>query len=142
MFAFALKTVVLLSNKFASIRKQFLFYLMCSLRFESNLLTMEGVRFALISKKTPLSKLSFAFVLLALPLLGRSDRKTEVSRMSSVPQTSLVSRHERTKHTPTYRQLPKILIIISTAGNIKIQPPHPWRGLVSPGGGIRLDSYL
>jgi len=47
-----------------------LFYLMCSLRFENNLLTIEGVRFASISKKTPLSKLSFAFVSLALPLLA------------------------------------------------------------------------
>ena len=34
------------------------------------MLTIEGVRFASISKKTPLSKLSFAFVLLALTLLG------------------------------------------------------------------------
>jgi hypothetical protein len=42
---------------------------MCSLRFENNLLTIESVRFASISKKTPLSKLSFAFVSLALPLL-------------------------------------------------------------------------
>ncbi len=42
---------------------------MCSLRFENSLLTFEGVRFASISKKTPLSKLSFALVLLALPLL-------------------------------------------------------------------------
>jgi hypothetical protein len=42
---------------------------MCLLRFENNLLTIEGVRFASISKKTPLSKLSFAFVSLALPLL-------------------------------------------------------------------------
>ncbi len=42
---------------------------MCSLRFENNLLTIEGVRFASISKKTPLWKLSFAFVSLALPLL-------------------------------------------------------------------------
>ena len=44
---------------------------MCSLRFENNLLTIEGVRFASISKKTPLSKLSFAFVSLALPLLNK-----------------------------------------------------------------------
>jgi hypothetical protein len=44
---------------------------MCSLRFENNLLTIESVRFASISKKTPLSKLSFAFVSLALPLLKR-----------------------------------------------------------------------
>jgi hypothetical protein len=43
---------------------------MCSLRFENNLLTIEGVRFASISKKTPLSKLSFAFISLALPLLA------------------------------------------------------------------------
>ncbi len=42
---------------------------MCSLRFENNLLIIKGVRFASISKKTPLSKLSFAFVSLALPLL-------------------------------------------------------------------------
>ncbi len=33
------------------------------------MLSSEGVRFASISKKTPLSKLSFAFVSLALPLL-------------------------------------------------------------------------
>jgi hypothetical protein len=45
---------------------------MCSLRFENNLLTIEGVRFASISKKTPLSKLSLAFVSLALPLLLKS----------------------------------------------------------------------
>ncbi len=37
--------------------------------FENNLLTIKGVRFASISKKTLLSKLSFAFVSLALPLL-------------------------------------------------------------------------
>jgi hypothetical protein len=42
---------------------------MCTLRFENNLLIIEDVRFASISKKTPLSKLSFAFVSLALPLL-------------------------------------------------------------------------
>ncbi len=42
---------------------------MCSLRFENNLLSSEDVRFASISKKTLLSKLSFAFVSLALPLL-------------------------------------------------------------------------
>ncbi len=52
---------------------------MCSLCFEINLLTIEGVRFASISKKTPLSKLSFAFVSLALPLLvGTSVRAEEV----------------------------------------------------------------
>jgi hypothetical protein len=42
---------------------------MCSLRFENIFLSNEGVRFASISKKTLLSKLSFAFVSLALPLL-------------------------------------------------------------------------
>ncbi len=42
---------------------------MCSLRFKNNLLSSEGVRFASISKKTLLSKLSFAVVSLALPLL-------------------------------------------------------------------------
>ncbi len=46
---------------------------MCSLRFENNFLTIEGVRFASISKKTPLSKLLFAFVSLALPLLDRTE---------------------------------------------------------------------
>ncbi len=66
---FALETVFLLSNMFASLRTYLLFYRMSSLRFENNLLTVEAVRFASISKKTPLSKLSFAFVLLALPLL-------------------------------------------------------------------------
>jgi hypothetical protein len=50
-----------------------MFYLMCSLCFENNFLTIEGVRFASISKKTPLSKLSGAFVSLALPLLDRDD---------------------------------------------------------------------
>ena len=43
---------------------------MCSLRFENNMLSSEGVRFASISKKTQLLKLSFAFVSLALPLLA------------------------------------------------------------------------
>jgi hypothetical protein len=42
---------------------------MCALHFENNFHTIEGVRFASISKKTPLSKLSFAFVSLVLPLL-------------------------------------------------------------------------
>ncbi len=46
---------------------------MCSLHFENNLLIIEGVRFTSISKKTPLSKLSFAFVSLALPLLVLSS---------------------------------------------------------------------
>ncbi len=49
---------------------------MCSLRFENNLLTIEGFRFASISKKTPLSKLSFAFVSLALPLLNIPSHAT------------------------------------------------------------------
>jgi hypothetical protein len=52
---FASKIIFVLSNVFAS--------------FRNNLLTVEDVRFASISKKTPLSKLSFAFVSLALPLL-------------------------------------------------------------------------
>ena len=56
--------------RFAS--KIILFYLMCLFRFENNLLTSEGVRFASVSKKTPLSKLSFAFDSLALPLLDQS----------------------------------------------------------------------
>jgi hypothetical protein len=49
---------------------------MCSLRLENNLLTIEGVRFASISKKTPLSKLLFAFVSLALPLLPMTEEHT------------------------------------------------------------------
>jgi hypothetical protein len=52
---------------------------MCSLRFENNLLTFEGVRFSSISKKTPLSKLSFAFVSLALPLLHENTIFTYLS---------------------------------------------------------------
>jgi hypothetical protein len=51
---------------------------MCSLRFENNLLSSEGVRFASISKKTLFAKLSFAFVLLALPLL--------VHTLADIPQ--------------------------------------------------------
>ncbi len=51
---FASKIICVLSNVF---------------RFKNNLLAIEGVRFASISKKTPFSKLSFAFVSLALPLL-------------------------------------------------------------------------
>jgi hypothetical protein len=46
---------------------------MCSLRFENIFLSSEGVRFSSISKKTQLSKLSFAFVSLALPLLIGRD---------------------------------------------------------------------
>jgi hypothetical protein len=62
---------------------------MCSLRFENNFLTIEGVRFALISKKTPLSKLSFALVSLALPLLlQRAVQLLEVSTLQG-PKLSL-----------------------------------------------------
>ncbi len=53
---------------------------MCSLRFEINLFTIEGVRFASISKKTPLSKLLFAFVSLALPLLIRGLGETDLGK--------------------------------------------------------------
>ncbi len=53
---FASKIIFVLSNVFSSFR-------------ENNLLTIEGVRFASISKKTPLS---FACVSLALPLLPRA----------------------------------------------------------------------
>ncbi len=63
---------------FASLRKLFLFYLMSSLRFENNLLTIEGVRFASISKKTPLSKLSFAFDSPALPLLVTGSKRPDI----------------------------------------------------------------
>jgi hypothetical protein len=38
VFTFVLKTVVLLSNVFASLGKNFLFFFMCSLRFEHNFL--------------------------------------------------------------------------------------------------------
>ncbi len=81
MFAFALKTVFLPSNVFASFRKQFLFYVMCSFRFKNNLLSIEGVRFASISKKTPLLKLSFAFVSLALPLLVQTVKIPPVHKI-------------------------------------------------------------
>jgi hypothetical protein len=40
---------------------------MCLLCFKNNLLTIKGVHFALISKKTPLSKLLFAFVSISSP---------------------------------------------------------------------------
>jgi hypothetical protein len=53
---------------------------MCSLHFENNLLSSEDVRLALISKKTLLSKFSFAFVLLALPLLA-IHTKTTIERI-------------------------------------------------------------
>jgi hypothetical protein len=86
---FALNTVFLISNVFASLRKYFLFYLMCSLRFENNLLTIEGVRFVSISKKTPLSKLSFAFVSPALPLLHILHVE---SRQSAVRRCGFYSR--------------------------------------------------
>jgi hypothetical protein len=59
---------------------------MYSLRFENNLLTIEGVRFASISKKTLLSKLSFAFVLLALPLLIGPLSSTSVTHMFTARQ--------------------------------------------------------
>jgi hypothetical protein len=42
---------------------------MCLLRFENNLLTIEGVRFIWISKKAPLTKLWFIFVSILLPFL-------------------------------------------------------------------------
>jgi hypothetical protein len=48
---------------------------MCSLRLENNVLTIEGVRFASIWKKTPLSKLSFALVSLALLLLDLTTER-------------------------------------------------------------------
>ncbi len=75
---------------------------MCSLRFENNFLTIEGVRFASISKKTPLSKLSFAFVSLALPLLSLSipcvhqnlneTNKTEGRSKEVATQLSILSK--------------------------------------------------
>jgi hypothetical protein len=56
---------------------------MCSLRFENNLLSSEGVHFASISKKALLSKLSFAFVSLALPLLvSRGDCESEGGKLT------------------------------------------------------------
>jgi hypothetical protein len=57
---------------------------MCSLRFENYLITIEGVRFASISKKTPLSKLSFAFVSnsVAITTVYYTDYKQEVSDFS------------------------------------------------------------
>jgi hypothetical protein len=49
---------------------------MCSLRFENNLLNIEGVCFTLISKKIPLSKLSFGFVSISLPLLPVTEHSS------------------------------------------------------------------
>jgi hypothetical protein len=42
---------------------------MCLLRFKNNFLTIKYVRFASILKKTPLLKLTFAFVSIWFPLL-------------------------------------------------------------------------
>jgi hypothetical protein len=67
---FAFKINFFLLYVFDSLRKYFLFNRMCSLRFENNLLTIEGVCFASILKKMHLLKLSFAFVLISLPLLS------------------------------------------------------------------------
>jgi hypothetical protein len=63
---------------------------MCSLRIENNLLTFEGVRFASISKKTPLSKLSFTFVSLALPLLLRLQAERPAFRSDHRERASFV----------------------------------------------------
>jgi hypothetical protein len=41
--------------------------------------------------------------------------KAKVSRISSVLLPSVVSWHERINHTPKNQQIPKILVIISTA---------------------------
>ncbi len=95
---FSFKIVFLLSNVFASLRKYFLFYRMCLLRFENNLLIIEGVRFASISKKTPLSKLSFAFVSLALPLL----LKCITCKRYAMSSNCLMS---RSIHVPLYSPL-------------------------------------
>ncbi len=66
--------------------KKFLYYQTCLLHFKNDFCSIECVRFAsekicllsiecvhftVISKKTPLSKLLFAFVLISLPLLLR-----------------------------------------------------------------------
>ncbi len=68
---------------------------MCSLRFENNLLTIEGIRFASISKKTPISKLSFAFVSLALPLLHETSPIIWKGKLATV----LVKSREMTGRT-------------------------------------------
>jgi hypothetical protein len=51
MFAFALKTVVLLSSVFASLQKKFSYYRRCSLRFdiEENTIIEAFVRFRFAS---------------------------------------------------------------------------------------------
>jgi hypothetical protein len=63
--------------RFAAEKKNF--YLICSLLFENNLLTIEGVCVASISKKTPLLKLSFAFISISLPLLVHIDPKASTT---------------------------------------------------------------
>ncbi len=79
---------------------------MLSLRFENNLLTVEAVRFASISKKTPLSKLSFAFVSLALPLIDRDIRNQSTHRGASGRDTSRARRKvklEKREGTKTHK---------------------------------------
>jgi hypothetical protein len=70
---------------------------MCSLRFENNLLTIEGVRFASISKNTPLSKLSFAFVSLSLPLLESTNSATSASSLTLTTLNPKYNEMERRK---------------------------------------------
>jgi hypothetical protein len=70
---------------------------MCSLHFENIFLSSEGVRFASISKKTLLSKLPFAFVSLALPLLHLSEQGS-VLRELTILHKSFWLGQERSTH--------------------------------------------
>ncbi len=96
---------------------------MCSLRFENNLLTIECVRFASISNKTALSKLSFPFVSLALPLLYKNSISGEHTNFEKFPYCFKVPTVPGTLQVVTFCNLlffqtPPPPVIIYTVGNI------------------------
>jgi hypothetical protein len=108
---------------------------MCSLRFENNFLTVEGVRFASISKKTPLSKLSFAFVSLALPLLepmiASSPRILSFCLFLSINvYLSLIYESAIGQPKPQSRQSAMLFLQSSELG--LPQPLNPWGVCPSP----------
>ncbi len=88
---------------------------MCSLRFKNNFLTIEGVRFASISKKTPM----FAFVSLALPLLlPPLSIPCIFSPLSSV--FSLLSCHHILLHVSPAQKLLLLLLLPYSSLRLKV----------------------